>query len=81
MEPTRKNGKTLEIIEDEDVKFCVNCDDMEDLDVDPEADFDMARERFGRCRESGKFDGDICARLFVLEDEGADLFADEEEWD
>mgnify|MGYP000225397472 CR=1 FL=1 len=66
----------------EAVRFCLNCNDMDDLATSPEADdLDALHKRFEECMESGRFDGDLCARLFVAEDriDDADLFADDDD--
>jgi len=63
------------------VIFCMNCDDIEDLSVSPEADdMDAIRDRFRNCKRSGNFDGDICSRLFVAEtgDDPGPLYDDDE---
>jgi hypothetical protein len=74
--------KTEQRDADRDVRFCLNCNDMDDLAVSEEAeDLAQLQKRFQNCHESGNFDGDICARLFVADD-GIDdptLFADEDE--
>lgn len=55
--------------EKENVEFCLNCNDMDDLAVSPQAiDVDAAKERFRNCDETGKFQGDVCSRLFVLDE-------------
>jgi hypothetical protein len=54
---------------DEAVQFCTNCDDMENIALDdPSAIAEAARKRFDNCRKTGKFQGDICSRLFVIDD-------------
>ena len=65
-----------------DVEFCLNCSDMDDLAVSEEArDLGQLRSRFDGCRETGKFQGDVCARIYVAEDriDNPAFFADEEE--
>ena len=67
---------------DQDVQFCLNCNDMDDLAVSEEVrDVEQLRRRFNNCKETGRFDGDMCARLYVAEDRIDDpgLFADENE--
>ena len=64
-----------------DVAFCLNCDDMDDLATSEEAhNLAQLRQRFHHCKEQGRFDGDLCARLFVAEDRIDDptLFTDAE---
>ena len=65
-----------------DVRFCLNCNDMDDLATSEEAkQIDQIHERFDNCRKTGRFDGDLCARLFVAEDDidSPDIFAEEDE--
>ena len=62
------------------VKFCLNCDEMDDLAVSEEADSpEELRKRFQNCDKNGKFDGDICSRLFVAEasDDPGPMFEEE----
>lgn len=66
----------------DDVRFCLNCNDMDDLATSEEAgDLGQLRERFRNCKETGRFDGDLCARLFVADDGIADpsVFTDDSE--
>jgi hypothetical protein len=65
-----------------EVEFCLNCTDMDDLATSEEAkDLDQLHARFRNCRESGRFQGDLCARLFVAEDRIADpsFFVEDDE--
>ena len=50
-----------------EVRFCLNCNDMDDLATSEEAnDLDQLHERFRNCNETGRFDGDIRANLNEL---------------
>jgi hypothetical protein len=50
------------------VKFCVNCDDIDDMALDENAvNKEALRKRFQNCEKVGKFDGDVCSRLFIAE--------------
>jgi hypothetical protein len=65
-----------------DVEFCLNCDDMDDFALsDESAQLDSLHERFENCVQSGRFDGDMCSRLFVAEDgmNESDVFGDDED--
>ncbi|MFA6235144.1 MAG: hypothetical protein WC824_13300 [Bacteroidota bacterium] len=81
----KKDKKTLQIeyvTSTGDPEFCLNCNDMDDLAISEEAsNLEQLQTRFSICRESGKFYGDFCARLFVVEDriDNPALFADEDE--
>ncbi len=48
------------------VEFCLNCDDMEELALNPPT-IESAKTRFHNCKETGKFQGEVCSRLFVLD--------------
>jgi hypothetical protein len=65
-----------------DIVFCLNCNDMDDLATSEEAtNLKQLQSRFNSCKETGKFQGYLCARLFVAEDriDNPSLFADEDE--
>lgn len=69
--------------EADEVRFCLNCNDMDDLALSDEVEnLDQLHERFENCSWTGNFDGDICSRIFVAEDRiaDADLFTDDNEY-
>jgi hypothetical protein len=81
-----KKNKTVPIpdppmkdLTDSTVKFCLNCDDMDDLAVSlDETDLDDVKARFRNCNETGRFQGDVCSRMFVATDvEDTALFENE----
>ena len=48
------------------IKFCLNCDDMDELAFDAEnGDVEVANKRFQNCKKTGNFNGDICSRMYV----------------
>jgi hypothetical protein len=63
----------------EKVRFCPNCgEELERFEVADEGDERAAREQWARCRNSGRFDGDFCARVFIVSDQDPDdVFLDE----
>ncbi len=81
----KKDKKTLHTQTSEAdsiVEFCLNCNDMDDLAISEEAaKLNQLQSRFSNCRETGCFQGDLCARLFVAEDriDNPAFFADEDE--
>lgn len=78
----RKNTKKITTHHGFDIAFCLNCNDMEDLAVREEAAYiELLQERFSICRETGKFDGDFCSRVFIAKDgvENISFLADEDE--
>ena len=55
---------------------------MDELALSEEAaQLDQIQNRFDNCRKTGRFDGDLCARIFVADDEidSPDIFAQEDE--
>lgn len=48
-------------------KFCTECgDELEDFSLDKEAsNGETVQKRYHNCRETGKFNGDICSRVFI----------------
>jgi hypothetical protein len=64
---------------DAPVKFCLNCDDMEDLAVSEESkELQKIKDRFRNCNDTGRFQGDVCSRLFVAaEVNDTELFEDD----
>ncbi len=66
-------------LDDAPVKFCLNCDDMDDLAVSDESrELDRIKDRFRNCNDTGRFQGDVCSRLFVAtEQDDSELFADD----
>lgn len=54
-------------------RFCTECgEELENFTFDQEAsDGETAKRRFHNCKETGKFKGDICSRMFInnLEEE------------
>lgn len=62
------------------MKFCLNCDDMDDLALSDDArNLDDLHRRFENCVQTGRFDGDLCSRIFVAEDgiDSPDIFSDD----
>jgi hypothetical protein len=50
--------------------YCTQCKtDLEDFCFSAEAkDVEALRRKFKQCQESGRFMGDCCAKLFIMED-------------
>jgi hypothetical protein len=49
-------------------EFCTNCNDIEDMAVTDEPDdIESIRRRFRECERTGKFEGDICSRLYIAD--------------
>jgi hypothetical protein len=48
------------------LEFCTNCDGLDDLAVQSEVkEISKLYERFHNCENTGKFEGDLCSRLFI----------------
>jgi hypothetical protein len=51
---------------DDGLEFCTNCDGLEEFAVEPEVrEVGKLYERFHNCESIGKFEGDLCSRLFI----------------
>jgi|GEM_PF-3536680 len=49
-------------------EFCTECgDDLNDFDL-RNPDKKSVSENFERCKNSGKFKGDICSKLYIIDD-------------
>lgn len=64
--------------------FCKECEDigLNEFGLDPNTDeFVKAMEQHKICKEIGRFNGDICSRVFIASTETPDLmcYSDEEE--
>lgn len=63
--------KILNIEEENSLKpeFCTECgDDLNDFDL-RSPDKISVSENFEKCKNSGKFKGDICSKLYIIDDE------------
>ena len=58
--------------------FCAECGEELELFGIEGIDVQKVKERHKRCRDIGKFNGDKCAMLFIVQSED-DLFIDEDE--
>jgi len=57
--------------------FCTECGEELELFGIEEVDIKKIKERYKRCRETGKFKGDKCAMLFIM-GSNEELFNDDE---
>jgi hypothetical protein len=51
---------------------------MDELALDPNLDEQAAKKRFKNCKDTGKFKGEVCSRLYVINTETEDLLGDED---
>ncbi|MCU7496676.1 MAG: hypothetical protein HF314_15060 [Ignavibacteria bacterium] len=77
MKKPKSNRKDGQI---SDVTFCTACgEELRNYSMTGKAsDGKSARERFHNCQKSGKFKGDMCARLFIADFNEEDLPKDED---
>lgn len=77
MKKPKSNSKDGQI---SDVKFCTECgEELRNFAMTGKsADGDLARERFHNCQKSGKFKGEMCARIFISGFNEEDLPKDED---
>lgn len=76
-----KNKKSILDNENESKQkliFCTECGEELDMFVFSEQSKDLKKikERFMKCKETGKFKGDKCAMIFIAES-NEELFTDE----
>jgi hypothetical protein len=62
---TVKKDKTLS-----SVRFCVECgEELEDFSVSENSNQEAALIQHHKCKKTGKFNGDMCSRVFITKDE------------
>ncbi len=48
------------------VKFCTECgEELEDFSVSDNSSTEAALKQHHNCRKTGKFNGDMCSRVFI----------------
>jgi hypothetical protein len=48
------------------VRFCTECgEELEDFSVSKNSSSEAAFKQHHNCRKTGKFDGDMCSRVFI----------------
>ncbi len=64
----RKIKKVLLTEENSDIKFCTECGEaLEDFSVSSDAkNPDAVIENFHICKKTGKFNGEICSKLYII---------------
>ncbi len=60
----RKKQKSLEKL---DIKFCTECNEiLNEFDISEAAnDLNAVKENHDNCKRTGKFKGELCARIFI----------------
>ena len=52
--------------ETKNIKFCTECgEELENFSIEGH-DLEMIKRKFHHCKTSGKFKGDVCSKLFIL---------------
>lgn len=81
----RKMRKTKNISPDEksenpDIKFCIVCGEaLDDFDISKDAEnSDAVKKNFQNCKATGRFCGDVCAKVFISSNYEPDPFLNEE---
>ena len=51
------------------IRFCTACgDELDEFCFSDQAEnIESIRKRHAKCKEIGKFDGDVCARIFIAQ--------------
>lgn len=65
-----------------DIKFCTACEDaLDEWFTKPDSfDIDAVKANHENCKRIGRFDGEMCARLFISMNEKAEeIFRDEDD--
>jgi hypothetical protein len=70
------------------IRFCIECgEELEDFSVSKNSSKDAALKQHHNCKKTGKFNGDMCARVYITKDEDEnnldplnDLDVDEDEF-
>ena len=66
-QPLKYTAKNKEIANG--LEFCTNCDGLDEFALDAQVkEVSALYERFHNCETTGKFEGDLCSRLFIATD-------------
>ena len=64
------------------VQFCTECgEELENFSVSNDSSSEAALKRHHNCKKTGKFNGDMCSRVFITkydEDENLDTLDDKD---
>jgi hypothetical protein len=66
----RNKVRAVDYFVNNDIKFCTKCQaELDNLAFEPEnLDLEKAKARFNKCVDTGRFDGDLCARVFIAQE-------------
>ncbi len=60
-------------------EFCTECnEELEMFSLQQGVTFEDALERHKKCRKSGKFNGELCSRIFIMSDNIVDITGDDD---
>jgi len=63
-----------------DIKFCIVCGEaLDDFSISKDSeDINAVTKKFQNCKTSGRFCGDVCAKVFISSNYEPDTFLNEE---
>ena len=62
--------RAVEHFVNNDVQFCTKCQvELDNLALEPDnLDLEKVKARFNNCVKTGRFEGDLCARIFIAQE-------------
>lgn len=62
--------RAVEYFVSNDIQFCTKCQaELDNLSLEPEnLNLAKVKARFKNCVKTGKFEGDLCAKVFIAQD-------------
>jgi len=81
---TKKTTMNMSNETEDPIKFCKECEDkgLVEFGLDPNKEvYKNARDQHEVCKEVGRFNGDVCSRVFISSDGEEDFFLHDDEDD
>jgi len=64
---------------DDDLRFCTECGkDLTNFDFSGKSEEEVDHN-FENCRKTGKFNGDLCSKKFIMDDDIAEKLPDDDD--